>query len=208
MSESILFLCLPSSMASCQRCVWRKIADPGEYGVESYYCRLLCCFVYVWATDRSPAGDAFDWAKGPIGGVGRFWVYRFSKGRERCTELNPSLRLLALLRTVCCLFLSELYDLILLRGNKDSESLAVTRKNYFRYYQKRTDSYTAGAWQHHQHDQIVAHWLQQDPHLCGTFQQVSMPHWTESFASGSWMYVHACMSCPYCIPLWLIDKQW
>jgi len=25
----------------------RKIADPGEYGVESYYCRLLCCFVYV-----------------------------------------------------------------------------------------------------------------------------------------------------------------
>lgn len=25
----------------------RTIADPGEYGVESYYCRLLCCFVYV-----------------------------------------------------------------------------------------------------------------------------------------------------------------
>ncbi|CAK9046713.1 unnamed protein product [Durusdinium trenchii] len=25
----------------------RKVADPGEYGVESYYCRLLCCFVFV-----------------------------------------------------------------------------------------------------------------------------------------------------------------
>ncbi|CAJ1428737.1 unnamed protein product [Effrenium voratum] len=25
----------------------RKVADPGEYGIESYYCRLLCCLVYV-----------------------------------------------------------------------------------------------------------------------------------------------------------------
>lgn len=32
-------------------CFRRKIADPGEYGVESYYCRLLCCFVYARATE-------------------------------------------------------------------------------------------------------------------------------------------------------------
>eukprot|EP00931_Biecheleriopsis_adriatica_P036435 TRINITY_DN20993_c0_g1_i1.p1 TRINITY_DN20993_c0_g1~~TRINITY_DN20993_c0_g1_i1.p1 ORF type:complete len:539 (-),score=85.40 TRINITY_DN20993_c0_g1_i1:101-1696(-) len=25
----------------------RTMADPGEYGVESYWCRLLCCFVFV-----------------------------------------------------------------------------------------------------------------------------------------------------------------
>lgn len=27
----------------------RNFADPGEYGMENYYCRLLCCFIFMMA---------------------------------------------------------------------------------------------------------------------------------------------------------------
>ena len=35
----------------------RKNVDPGEYGVESWNCRLLCCFVFAGASQLRSSGS-------------------------------------------------------------------------------------------------------------------------------------------------------